>query len=96
MSAARTVTEARRVVLRRGDAIVAFDRAEDRLCEAARHAWHKHDAHSDEQRYDAHMGVWLALGAWVAAGRELCRWDCQLNAAIDTLARLPRPEGVAA
>jgi hypothetical protein len=96
MSAADAVTEARRVVLRRGDALVAYERADRRFADAARHLWDNLDDLAGDALTDARLAVWVACQAWADARREYLRWDCLLTAAVDALARLPHPEGIAA
>lgn len=96
MSTAEVVTEARRVVFRRADALAAFERADSRFSEAARHLWSSLDVLIGDELTDARLAVWVAARNWADARAEFLRWDALLAEAVDVLARLPRPEGVAA
>jgi hypothetical protein len=152
VSAANAVTEARRVVFRRADALAAFERADRRFSEAALHLraiagalgvgkstvsddldedaddegmqvshgetpacpevtagldgkpyparrrgrWANPDTLTGDELTGARLAVWTACRDWADARAEFLRWDALLTEAVDVLARLPRPEGVAA
>lgn len=96
MSAAEVVTAARRVVFHRAGVIAAHEKADRRFTRAARHLWDHMDGMTGDELEAARVDVWTACRDWGDARAEVLRWDELLAAAVDVLARLPRPEGVAA